>query len=181
MLIDIVHGSHRFHYVYDRNSNEKQLDHKVFESEVTIPESCIILLHEKLIHAGSGSMTCGHVPIHSPRFFSYIHHKEKEFAKDFSFRDLKYCDEGCKFCSDTNVNLKLDTIKSSLKFLEHNGIGLASKNKSNDWIAGDFINLGCIIIRSGVVAMNKLEQKLAHEFQTLFLTKNPFKNSPKSS
>ena len=69
----------------------------------------------------------------------------------------------------------MQNFKSSLEFLDNNRIAITSKNKPNDWIAGTFQAMGWVIIRNGAVGTHDFVKKLGHEFQTLFLTINPFK------
>ena len=64
--LKISHGSHRFKYVEPDNENEMQMIHRALISEISIPENCMLILDENLIHAGTETMTCGYSPVHSP-------------------------------------------------------------------------------------------------------------------
>ena len=169
-FIKISHGSHRFEYEY-RKDGPAQLIHSGLVSNVFIPENCILIIDENLlVHAGSESMTSGYAPVFSPRYFSYLHHKDKEFEEDIMYRDFYVCPKDCAFCNDQRLIDIANQIKDICEMTNCNDLLLARKNGSKDWIAGDLVLLGWVIYKRGVVVDTELEMRLAHEFQTLLLT-----------
>ena len=65
-VIKISHGSHRFQYEY-RKDGPAQLIHSGLVSNVFIPENCILIIDENLLHTGSESMTSGYAHLYSVR------------------------------------------------------------------------------------------------------------------
>ena len=95
----ICHDSHRIKYSKGIEPNYKVI-HQRMVSEVFIPENCLIILDENLLHAGTESLLSGYCTSYIPRYFTYVHHKEKVADKDYTFVDMNYCDENCSFCMD---------------------------------------------------------------------------------
>ena len=150
-------------------------------SNVFIHENCYLILDENLIHAGTGSMVSGYSPVHSPRYFTYLHHKDYPIEDNLSFRYFDECALDCEFCKDRRLVAAADQLKSIFNMLDTNSLTMATKGNKNDWIAGDLMTLGWAIYRNGVVVDDNFERRLGHEFQTLLLTNKMIKYSPNSS
>ena len=176
----IVHGSHRFRYTLG-TAGEEQLVHRCLSTEISVPEQCMIILDENLLHAGTGSMIAGYTPTHTPRYFRYLHHKDILLYSDFSFNKFRLCSEGCKFCEDVDVKRNIDQLMLNFGMLEDNGVALASRVKRNDWVAGDMISLGWVIVGNGISTEDSLRTHVAHDLQTLLLTTKFLKAKPNSS
>ena len=97
----------------------------------------MVILDENLIHAGTESLTCGYAPVHSPRYFTYVHHKDKQVEKAFSFNKFSLCGDDCVFCSDHGVKEITSELKKTLSVLNSSGLSMATRNHCTDWIAGD--------------------------------------------
>ena len=126
-------------------------------------------------------MLCGHTPTHSPRYFAYLHHKEKEVVSDFSYNKFSYCDDNCQVCTDKKICTAIEHLKEECLRLESDGLALTGRRNRNDWIAGDIVALGWVIVRNGVVIDDKMNDLLAHDFQTLLLTTKFGKQSANSA
>ena len=181
--LSICHGSHRWqHKARAPSKGEKnQTIHRALMTDIFIPENCYLILDENLIHAGTGSMISGYSPVHSPRYFTYVHHKDYPIHDNISFRYFDECDPDCAFCNDKRLLAITDQLKCIFDTLDTNVMSMAMKCYKNDWVAGDLVTLGWVIFRNGVVVDDHFERRLGHEFQTLLLTKKMIKYSPNSS
>ena len=141
----------------------------------------MIILDENVLHAGSESMTCGYAPIHSPRYFSYVHHKNEKVNKDYTYNKFDMCPDNCLFCSNNGILEIASHLENSIFILNSGGLSLATKNHCTDWIAGDLKVLGWVVVRNGVPVSDQFEMKLSHEFQTILCTNRMLKFSTKST
>ena len=168
--IKICHGSHRINYGELSDGNYNTV-HRKMVTDVYVPENCMIIMDEKLLHAGSESLLCGYAPTFSPRYFSYLHHKDKIADRNCSYSEVEYCDDDCMYCSDDRA---IDGNRVLVRGLTNLGRCFATRDaerEQNDLIAGDLNVLGWIIVRNGIRMTATMEQRLAHEFQTILLTK----------
>ena len=168
--VKIFMGSHRLKYVKG-GGGKKHVVHRSMVTEIRIPEKCMLIMDENLVHAGTGSMLVSYGPIFSPRYFAYLHPKEKVVDKNFSYDYFEDCDDECNFCQNRKVCRLKHHLRHTLSILEcQERNGIASRTHINDWVAGDLVALGWVIVRSGVAVNLMFEKALAHEFQTILLT-----------
>ena len=178
--LKVSHGSHRFKYQqYDDST--RHIVHRVFLSQITIPENCMVIMDENLIHAGTESMTCGYAPAHSPRYFSYLKPKNCKVHKDSTYNKFDLCDKGCEFCRNSGVINIVEKLKESFSILNSNVLSLATKNYTTDWVAGDIRVLGWVVVRNGVTIDQDFENHLAHEFQTILCTNKMLRYTAKGT
>ena len=179
-MLKVYHGTHRFHYKLG-TSTGSQILHRCLAYNVFIPENSMIIIDENLIHAGTKSMIAGYAPSHSPRFFTYLHHKDRPIVSDFSYHHFTMCEENCKFCNDDGVKNIVDELNLNFGILESDGVALRGRYRSNDWIAGDMVSLGWVIVRNGVNVERNIVNHVGHDLQTLLLTSKFLKAKPHSS
>ena len=151
------------------NDTELQMIHRALISEIFIPENCILVIDENLIHSGTETMTCGYSPVHSPRYFTYVHHKDSPAQRDVNFNKFFTCGKDCKFCTDSRVMEIAKDLKVQFDIFESEGLSLAAKDQATDWIAGDMKSVGWVVARNGVAIDDKMEKLLGHEFKPLYL------------
>ena len=145
--------------------------HRKMISEVFIPENCMMVLDERLLHAGTESVLCGYSPTHSPRYLVFLHHKDRKVSSYPSFDEVKYCSDDCKLCCFENTNKVFECLEDSLKELEIQFDERDLGREQNDYVAGDLSVLGWEILRNGVEMNRDFDRRLGHEFQTILLTK----------
>ena len=176
ITLKVSHGSHRFVFDNPTNtSNEPRLLHRILTTQLSIPENCLMILDENLVHADTESLTCGFIPVPSPRYYSFVHHKDKDLKNVSKYHNFQDCGEDCKFCSNISAMKKIRELDMIWKTLDSNGLSLSTKTGLNDWIAGDIVNLGWVIVRIGVATDDLQVKRIGHEFQTLLTTKKPLK------
>ena len=166
----ICHGSHRINYG-DGTSGIYRKVHRSMITEVSVPENCMIIMDERLLHAGCESYLCGYTPTHSPRYCAYVHHRDKVPDRGYSFNNVSICDKTCEFCSYDETKGANTVISKSMKALETYFYDRYPDGGQNDLLSGDLHVLGWMIVKNGVQMTTKMEQRLAHEFQTILLTK----------
>ena len=113
----------------------------------------MIILDERLLHAGTESLICGYTPTHSLKYFAYLYHKDKIADRNYSFPDVKYCDDDCEFCLDE---------KTALKGLGEMFDERHPDKAHYDLVAGDLSVFGWIIVRNGVKMNDEDEKRLGH-------------------
>ena len=92
----------------------------------------MIILDENLIHAGARSLYTSFSPIPSLRYFSYIHHKDKDVVKDLSFNHFDACGDDCRFCNDSRLKETVALLKDHFSVLESDGVALMCRNGKDD-------------------------------------------------
>ena len=111
--------------------------HQKIVNNVFVPGNCLIILDENLLHAGTELLSIKWLLpyTHSPRYFAYVHHKDRKVDENYTFKDVEYYDNNCQFCKDEKCIRKSDKLQDSLHALQSRYLKRNSSRENSDLVA----------------------------------------------